>query len=104
MTVLRVCYRHGIRFDESYYKATHLPLAGSVLGPYGVKHIEMVKIASAPDGSAPTYQVMFSAYFDSADALQKAMQDPRNADVMADVRNFFDGAPEVMIGEVVVLN
>ena len=25
MTVLRVCYKPG-RFDEAYYKATHLPL------------------------------------------------------------------------------
>ena len=103
MTVLRVCYKHGVRFDEAYYTATHLPLAGSVMGPHGVKSVEMVKITAAADGSSPPYQVIFSAYFESAAGLQAAMQDPRIGDVMGDIAKFYDGAPDVMIGEVVAL-
>ena len=63
MTVLRVCYKHGVRFDEGYYLSKHLPLTGSVLGPYGLKSVEMVKVTTTADGSTPPYQVIFSAYF-----------------------------------------
>jgi uncharacterized protein (TIGR02118 family) len=102
MTVLRVCYKHGIRFDEGYYTSTHLPLVGSIIGG-AVKNIEVVKLTSAGDGSAPPYQMMFSAYFDSPSALESAMQNPRMPEVLADVQNFYDGMPELLIGQVVVL-
>ena len=101
MTVLRVGYKHGVRFDESYYIATHLPLVGRVMGPHGVKSVEMLKVTATPDGSKPPYQVIFSAYFDSAAGLQAAMQDPRIGEVMGDIARFYDGAPDVMIGDVV---
>jgi uncharacterized protein (TIGR02118 family) len=61
---------------------------------------EIVKIAATPDGSAPPYQLVFTAYFESADALQNAMMSPRMAEVMGDLKNFYDGMPDVMIGEV----
>lgn len=102
MTVLRVCYKHGARFDHSYYTSTHLPLVGGIMGA-AVKKIEVVKVASTGDGSAPPYQVMFSAYFDSPAALQTARQHPRMPEVLADVKNFYDGMPELLIGEIVAL-
>jgi len=102
MTVLRVCYKHGVRFDEAYYTSTHLPLVSGVMGA-AVKKIEVVKVASAGDGSVSPYQVMFSAYFDSAEALQAARQHPRMPEVLADVKKFYDGTPELLIGEVVAL-
>ena len=103
MNVLRVCYKHGIRFDEAYYTSTHLPLAAAILGPHGVESVEMVKVVAAGDGSTPPYQVMFSAYFASAAALQNALASPRLGEVMADIGNFYDGAPDVLIAEVVPL-
>jgi len=103
MTVLRVCYRHGVRFDEAHYTAKHLPLAGSVFGPHGLQRVEFVKITSTADGSNPPYAVIFSAYFESAAGLQMAMQSPRMADVLGDIKNYYDGMPDVLIGEVVVL-
>lgn len=101
MSVLRVCYKSGVRFDRAYYDSTHLPLASSVLGPHGVTNVEMVTFAPNSDGSAPPYQVMFSAHFPSAAALQSALQSPRIGEVMGDIPNYYDGMPDVMIGEVV---
>jgi uncharacterized protein (TIGR02118 family) len=103
MSVLRVGYKHGVRFDEGYYTATHLPLVGSVMGPHGVQRVEMVKLTGTPSSAAPTYQIQFSAYFDSAASLQNALRDPRLQEVLADIQNFYDGTPDVMIGEVVTL-
>ncbi|HZR26395.1 MAG TPA: EthD family reductase [Vicinamibacterales bacterium] len=97
MTVLRVCYKHGVRFDEGYYTAKHLPLVAGVFGPHGVRKVEMVKFDAAP------YQVMFSGYFDSPQALQNALKDPRTPEVMADIAKFYDGMPDVLTGEVVAL-
>ena len=88
MAVLRVFYEHGVRFDEGYYVAKHLPLAPSVMGPYGLKGVEMVKMNTTADGSKPPYQVIFSAYFESAEGLQKARQSPRIGEVLNDIPNF----------------
>jgi uncharacterized protein (TIGR02118 family) len=103
MTVLRVCYKHGVRFDDAYYVSKHLPLVGSVMGPHGLKSVEVVKVNPTPDGSRPPYQVFFSAYFESAAGLQNAMQSPKIGEVMADIQNFYDGMPDVLIGDVVAL-
>ena len=103
MTVLRVCYKSGVRFDHDYYTSKHLPLAGSILGPFGVKSVEMVKIASAADGSAAPYQVIFTAYFESPAALQNALQNPRMGEVLADIPNYHDGTPDLLVGDVVAL-
>ena len=103
MTVLRVCYKSGARFDYDYYRSKHLPLASAVMGPHGVTNVEMVTLGPNPDGSAPPYQVMLSAYFSSPAALASAMQSPRIGEVMGDVPNFYDGLPDVMVGEVVGL-
>jgi len=103
MTVLRVCYEHGVRFDEGYYLSKHLPLTESVMGPYGLKSVELLKVTARGDGSTPPYQMIFSAYFESAAALQTARQGPRMGEVLGDLQNFYDGMPDVLIGEVVAL-
>jgi uncharacterized protein (TIGR02118 family) len=103
MTVLRVCYKHGIRFDEGYYVSKHLPLAAGFMGPFGLKSAEMVKVTATADGSKPPYQVIFSAYFESAAGLQNALQSPRIGEVMGDIQKFYDGMPDILIGEVVAL-
>ncbi len=103
MTVLRVCYKYGVRFDEGYYFSKHLPLAGSVMGPLGVKNAEVVKVTTTADGSKPAYQLIFSGYFGSPASLQNALQDPQMGRVLSDVQNFYDGIPDILIGEVVPL-
>jgi uncharacterized protein (TIGR02118 family) len=103
MTVLRVCYKQGVRFDEAYYISKHLPLAGGVMGPHGLKNVEMVRVTKSADGSKPLYQVIFTAYFESGAELQNAMQSPQMGGVLSDIQNFYDGMPDVFIGEVVAL-
>jgi len=103
MTILRVCYKYGARFDQDYYVSKHLPLAGTVFGPHGLKNVEIMRVTATPDGSKPPYQLIFSAYFESAAGLQNAMQSPQMGQVLADVQNYYDGIPDVLIGELVAL-
>ena len=47
MTVLKVCYKSGAPFNETYHYATHLPMAGAIMGSLGVKKSEIVKVGAA---------------------------------------------------------
>ena len=99
MTVLHVCYKSGVRFDHDYYASRHLPMAAAAMAPHGVTHIEAVRI----DAASSPYQVMFSAYFESEAQLQRAMGTRAMAEVVADVPNYHDGNPDVMVGQVVAV-
>ena len=39
MTVLRVCYKQGARFNERYYFDTHIPMAGAMAAVLAVAAI-----------------------------------------------------------------
>jgi uncharacterized protein (TIGR02118 family) len=101
MTVLRVCYKQGVPFDEQYYFDTHIPMAGPIMGSLGVKKSEIVKVSGSVPGFTAPYQYVFSAYFESAAALQQCMQDPRMGQVLGDVPNYFTGETDVLVGETV---
>ena len=100
MTVLRVCYRQGVRFDETYYFEKHIPLASPIMAALGVNKSEVVKVSGSVPGFTAPYQFVFSAYFDSPAAVQQCMQDPRMGQVLGDVKNYYDGETDVMVGEV----
>ena len=103
MGVLRVCYKSGVKFDEAYYLSKHMPLVNRVLKPLGLKRIEVMRIGKNQDGSLPIYQTIFSGYFDSVAAMQSALQNPATGQVTGDVKNFFDGMPDILTGEIVPL-
>jgi uncharacterized protein (TIGR02118 family) len=101
MIVLRVCYKQGIPLDEKYYLEKHVPMAGAIMGPLGLKRREIVKVSgTVPGGSAP-YQMVFSAYFDSLADLQRCLTDPAMNQVLGDVKNYYDGDTDVLIGETI---
>ena len=100
MTVLRVCYKKGVPFDEKYYIEKHIPMAGAIMGSLGLKKAEIVKVSGSVPGFSAPYQFVFSAYFDSPADLQKCMSDPRIAGVLDDVKNYFTGETDVLVGEV----
>ena len=99
MASLRVCYKHGVRFDKDYYLTKHIPLAGGIFGPYGLKGVEMMEVQGAVGGGTPPYQFIFTAHFDTLQNLEKALQSPRIGEIIADVPNYYAGAPDMMIGD-----
>jgi uncharacterized protein (TIGR02118 family) len=93
---LNVIYpnREGTRFDTDYYGSTHIPLAMKVM-----KADSVTLIAGVPMGDAPAPYAMICHFeFASSEALQAALADPGMAEVRADVANFTDIAPTVMLG------
>jgi uncharacterized protein (TIGR02118 family) len=101
MTVLRVCYRQGVSFDEKYYSEKHIPMAGPIMAALGVRKTEIVKVSGSVPGFSTPYQVVFSAYFDSPAALQQCMASPNMGQVLDDVPNYFAGETDVMVGETI---
>ena len=101
MAVVSVCYKHGVRLDEQYYLTKHVPLVERVWGAQGLERVEVRKLTSAADGSAPPYSIIFSMYFPSLETFQAAFQHPTSAEVMNDIKNYYDGTPEIFFGDVV---
>lgn len=85
----------GAKFDASYYRSTHIPLAMKVMAATSVMLIEGV-----PNGTAAAPIAMIAHFqFASSEALQKALANPAMAEVRADVPRFTDIRPTVMIGK-----
>ena len=85
----------GARFDLSYYRDKHIPLAMQVMKADSVMLIEGV-----PIGDTPAPYVMIAHFqFASPEALKAAREHPRMAEVRADIPKFTDIKPTVMLGK-----
>jgi uncharacterized protein (TIGR02118 family) len=94
---LNVVYpnQDGARFDTSYYRSSHIPLAMKVM-----KASSVILIEGVPNGStAPPYAMIAHFRFATAEALKAALDNPAMADVRADVAKFTDIKPTVMLGK-----
>jgi uncharacterized protein (TIGR02118 family) len=94
---LNVLYpnHEGARFDTTYYRSTHIPLAMKVMKATSVILIEGVPTG----GSAPPFAMIVHFEFASAEAMTTALADPAMAEVRADVAKFTDITPMVMVGK-----
>lgn len=94
---LNVIYpnRDGARFDASYYRATHIPLAMKVM-----KATSVLLIEGVPMGNAPAPYVMIAHFqFPSSEALQAGLADPGMVELRADVAKYTDITPALMLGK-----
>jgi uncharacterized protein (TIGR02118 family) len=85
----------GARFDTSYYKSTHIPLAMKVMKAANVILIEGVPMG----GSAAPFVMIAHFEFASSEAMTAALANPAMADLRADVATFTDIKPTVMLGK-----
>jgi uncharacterized protein (TIGR02118 family) len=87
----------GARFDTTYYRAKHIPLAMKVM-----KAASVILIEGVPMGATvPPYVMIAHFQFPSAEAMTAGMADPAMAEVRADVATFTDIKPTVMLGKTV---
>lgn len=82
----------GTTFDHDYYTGPHVPLCISTFRP------EKTEIEKGIDGPNVAGVVF---YFESMDALQGALNNPKTGDVLADVANYTNIAPVMQISEIV---
>ena len=96
---LQVVYstENGTTFNHKYYMKNHFELISNGMG----KHWESVQVtkglSGAGDTPAPFHAIATIIYKDQA-ALEASMAEAGPA--FADVPNYYDGQPTVLIGEV----
>ncbi|MCC5980079.1 MAG: EthD family reductase [Salinarimonas sp.] len=97
---LQVLYPVGdnTRFDHSYYRDTHLPLVGRHMGAHIESTLVTKGIAGGPDTPPPFHALATMVFADRA-ALEAALANA--GPVLADIPNFTDSRPQMLIGEVV---
>lgn len=97
---LQVIYHVGddTHFDHDYYLATHMPLVGQHMGPH-IKDVLVTKgLAGGPDTPPGSYAVATMTFADG-DALNAALAVA--GPVLADIPNFTNVQPQMLIGEVI---
>jgi uncharacterized protein (TIGR02118 family) len=91
----------GSKFDMDYYCKSHMPMVQQKLGAackgVAVEH----GLSGATPGSRPAYIAMGHLYFDSAEAFQAAFG-PHAQAIMADIPNYTDIQPTILVSEVKV--
>lgn len=100
MTIsLQVLYstENDTTFDHEYYAATHIPLVNEHMGAH-IGNTTIVKgLAGGPDVPAGFHTIATMTFADQA-AMDAAMA--AAAPVLGDIPNFYNGQPQMLIGEV----
>ncbi len=96
---LQVLYpvAEGTTFDHDYYATTHMGLVMEHMGPHLSSAQASKGLAGGPDTPAGYYAIATLAFADQA-ALDSAMEVA--GPVLADIPNYYNAAPQMLIGEV----
>jgi uncharacterized protein (TIGR02118 family) len=99
MIVFSVLYpaRPEGRFDQGYYRSTHIPLVQDAFAKSGLKGVDVQQGLSAGDGGAAPFVAMAHLTFESPEALQASLTGPRAAEVFADIANFTNIEPVTQV-------
>jgi len=85
-------------FDHDYYAATHMALVAEHMGPHISSTLVTKGLAGGPDVPTP-FHAIASIVFADGDAMKAAMG--AAGPVMADIANFTNIDPQILIGETI---
>ena len=98
MVIVSVLYpnQHGARFDDIYYRESHLPLVRKLLEPSGMRTLSYF----IPNGDAGeiAFRLIAELRFDTMEDTNAALA-AHGAATQADIVNFTDITPVIVIGE-----
>lgn len=97
---LQVMYpiKDDTSFDYDYYLSTHMALVGEHMGPHIENTVVTKGLAGGPD-TPPSLYAVATIVFSDQDAMNAAMA--VSAPVLADIPNFTNSQPQMLIGDVV---
>ena len=85
-------------FDMDYYLTRHMPLVMERFGAHGMSGWRVVRFAGAPERTP--FSVMATLDFGSLESIRAALS-AEGGPVLADVPNFSDQKPVLMMGDAV---
>jgi|SRR6056297_279795 len=85
-------------FDFEYYLGTHIPMVGEHMGAHIDKTLVTKGLASGPEVAPHSYAVATMTFADQG-ALDSALA--ASGPVIADIANFTNTQPQMLIGEVI---
>jgi uncharacterized protein (TIGR02118 family) len=96
---LQVIYPIGedSNFDHDYYAETHMALVAEHMGPHISQTLVTKRKAGGPK-MPPAFHAIATMVFADADAMKAAMA--AAGPVMADIANFTNVEPQILIGDV----
>ncbi|MFW8635777.1 EthD family reductase [Cribrihabitans pelagius] len=86
------------RFDHAYYAQTHMELVGRHMGQYLERAIAVRGLSGGPETPAP-YHAVATLLFATQEDMKAAMK--ASGPVMADIANFTDVEPQILIGALI---
>ncbi len=93
-------YHDNVRFDIDYYRDKHMTLAAKYFGS-ALKGWSIDKgMSGGEPGSMPGFVASGHFLFDSIEAFQKVFA-PVAHELVADIPNYTDSTPQILISEVV---
>lgn len=91
--------REGARFDHAYYQNRHAALIREHLGAHGLRRLEIDQVLSDAAGNPAPVVAAAHMLFDDVAAFQAAMA-AGGQPLMADVANYTDIPPQILISQV----
>ncbi len=88
----------GTTFDYEYYATTHMALVGEHMGDKIDSTVVVKGIAGGPD-TPPGFHAVATIVFKDQKTLGAALKN--SGPLMADIPNFTNTRPDVLIGEVI---
>lgn len=103
MIKVSVLYPHqpDARFDHAYYRDKHMPLVKARMGDHCSHYTVDRGLAGGAPGSAPPFIAMCHLYCPSVEAFQAGFG-PHAQEILADIPNYTNLSPTLLISEVVV--
>ncbi len=99
MTAITVAYKSDVKMNTDYYFGSHVPMVEDRLSSHGLRSAEVRKIVGTPTGAPAPYQIITTLYFDNVTDFTAAMGSDDGRAVLKDIANFYEGTPDIMIGE-----
>lgn len=88
----------GTTFDHAYYASKHMGLVEEYFGPHMISASASKGLAGGPD-LPPGFHAIAVITFESQSKMHNAMAG--SGPVLADIPNYFNGEPQMLIGEVI---
>lgn len=98
--IIMYANERDVKFDETYYMQTHMPLVEKVWKSYGLNSWHVTKFPQALDGAPSKYLIMATLQWASEEALQTALESPESGIVFGDIPNFTNKRPDTLAGAI----